>query len=43
MDDNLDTYIKHIHQVVYESHNSLKRILIWDKEYKIWLECEYFL
>ncbi|ONL97501.1 MADS box interactor-like [Zea mays] len=28
---NLDTYIKYIHQVLYESNNYLKRILIWDR------------
>jgi hypothetical protein len=28
---NLDTHIKHIHQVLYESINYLKRILIWDR------------
>ena len=27
---NLDTYMKHIHQVLYESIKILKRILIWD-------------
>jgi hypothetical protein len=27
---NLDIYIKHIHQVLYESLNFLKRILFWD-------------
>jgi hypothetical protein len=27
----LDTYTKHIHQLLYESINRQKRILIWDK------------
>jgi hypothetical protein len=27
---NLDTYIKYIHQVLYESNNYLKQILICD-------------
>jgi hypothetical protein len=27
---NLDTYIKHIHQVLYELINYVKRILIWN-------------
>jgi hypothetical protein len=26
---NLDTHVKHIYQVLYESINYLKRILIW--------------
>jgi hypothetical protein len=29
---NLDTHIKHIHQILYESINTLKRILFWDEE-----------
>jgi hypothetical protein len=28
---NLDTYIKHIHQVLNEFIKSLKRILIWGR------------
>jgi hypothetical protein len=28
---NLDTHIKHIHQVLYESINYSKQILIWDR------------
>jgi hypothetical protein len=28
---NLDTYIKDINQVLYESINNLKQILIWDR------------
>jgi hypothetical protein len=28
---NLDTYVKHIHQVLYEPINNIKRILIWDR------------
>jgi hypothetical protein len=27
---NLDTYIIHIHQILYESINTLKQILFWD-------------
>jgi hypothetical protein len=32
MDDNESrhTYIKHIHQMLYESINTLKQILFWD-------------
>jgi hypothetical protein len=29
---NLDTYIKHIHQILYESTDILKRILFWNEE-----------
>jgi hypothetical protein len=28
---NVDIYIKHIHQVLYESTNSPKQILFWDR------------
>jgi hypothetical protein len=32
-DNNLNTYIKQIHQILYESINILKRILFWDIKY----------
>jgi hypothetical protein len=32
---DLDTYIRHIHYVLYESNNYLERILFWNREYKI--------
>jgi hypothetical protein len=28
---NLNTHIKHIHQVLYDSINHVKRNLIWDR------------
>jgi hypothetical protein len=43
---DLDTCIKHVHQVLHEPINQLKRMLIWDREsrlynivYIILLEC----
>jgi hypothetical protein len=32
---NLDTYIKHIHQISYESTATLNCILIWNRRSKI--------
>jgi hypothetical protein len=29
---NLDTYIKHIHQMLYEPTNLLQQILFWERE-----------
>jgi hypothetical protein len=34
---NLDTYIKHIHQVLYEFIYYLNRFLIWDRESKTYI------
>jgi hypothetical protein len=32
---HVDTYIKHIHQILYRSINTLKQTLFWDGEYII--------